>query len=118
MIRFAWGCSVSAFWSAVSGIWVIDRCGDLNEFLGVVRITGQKIHLESIGSLDVGDFSTTTLQFRKDDRFLGMAGVCLAAAIENGSKSRVSRVNFAWIDLTTFFGIGSDRNGLQKESVF
>ena len=65
---------------------VIHIGADLDEILAADCMAREKIDLEAGGGLHVGDFGSLALQFDEDDGFQGMAGVGLAAAVEDGNE--------------------------------
>ena len=96
---------------------VIHTGADLDEILAAVGMAREKIDLEAGGGLHIGDFGSLALQFDEADGLQGMAGVGLAAAVEDGNEGGIGRVGFAGIQLTALFGIGGDGDGVQQKGI-
>jgi hypothetical protein len=80
-------------------------------------MTGEEVHLESLGGFDVGDLGAAALKLDEDGGLESVSGVGFAAAVENRDERGVGGIDLARVNLAALFRVGGDRDRVEKKSV-
>jgi hypothetical protein len=91
---------------------------DLEQFFAGTPVASEKIHLKSIGGLDVAYLGPTSFELVEHCCFECVPCISPTAGVKRTNEPGVRRINLAWITISLAFRVGCHGDSANKKCVY